>query len=153
MTATTPFSLTVPARWDDMDFNAHMANTAYPDLGAEACLACFETQGFSASEFQRHGIGPFVQEDVLTYFAEIRLREAVRVTLKLAGLSAADTPFRFRSLFHPADAKLAACLTSTGGGLDLARRRLTAIPDALRLALENLSRNEDFAVPPPKSRP
>ena len=35
MTASTPFSLTVPARWGDMVFNAHMANTAYLDLGAE----------------------------------------------------------------------------------------------------------------------
>ena len=153
MTATTPFSLTVPARWGDMDFNAHMANTAYLDLGAEARLAYFETQGFSAGEFQRHGIGPVVQEDVLTYFAEIRLRESVRVTLELAGLSADGARFRFRNLFHRADAKLAARLSSTGGWLDLAQRRLTAPPDALRLVLENLSRTEDFVVLPTKSRP
>ncbi|MEO8506252.1 MAG: hypothetical protein ABI593_01325 [Betaproteobacteria bacterium] len=77
----------------------------------------------------------------------------VRVTLVLAGPSADGTRFRFRDPFHPADTKLAARLSSTGGGLDLAQRRLTAPPDALRLALEILARIEDFDVPPPKSRP
>lgn len=73
--------------------------------------------------------------------------------LELAGLSADGARFRFRNLFHRADAKVAARLSSTGGRLDLSQRRLTAPPDVLRLALENPSRTEDFAVLPAKGRP
>ncbi|MEO8751395.1 MAG: thioesterase family protein [Casimicrobiaceae bacterium] len=153
MTDPTPFSLTVPARWGDMDFNAHMANTAYLDLAAETRFAYFETQGFAAGEFVRHGIGPVVREDVLTYFAEIRLREPVRVTLECAALAADGARFRLRNIFYRADAKIAARLLTTGGWLDLKLRRLAVPPDALREAMANLARTEDFTVLAAKAHP
>ncbi len=141
-----PFTLTAVARWGDMDSNAHMANTAYLDLAVESRFAYFESQGFPASAFARHGIGPVVQEDVVTYFAEVRLRERIDVTLEMAALSADASRFRLRNVFRRADGRVAARLVTSGGWLDLAARRLTAPPAGLRAALENLARTEDFVV-------
>ena len=57
------FSKHFRARWGDMDFNAHMANTAVLDLAPDVRLMFFEENGFPPGEFERHGIGPVILED------------------------------------------------------------------------------------------
>ena len=140
-----PFSITLRARWADMDGNAHMANSAYLNLAVEARLAFLEAHGFPASEFARHRIGPVVVEDVLRYFAEVRLREEMRITLQLRGITDDGSRFRFRNEIFRGDGRIAARLDSHGAWLDLDQRKIVAAPAALRQALLRLSRTEDFS--------
>ena len=51
-----------------------------------------------------------------------------------------------RNEFHRADGKLAARVTSTGGWLDLAGRKLFVPPPGLADALRGLDRTDDFEV-------
>jgi acyl-CoA thioester hydrolase len=46
-----PFTSRFRASWGQMDFNAHMANTAYLDLAADTRLLYFEEGGFSPRDF------------------------------------------------------------------------------------------------------
>ena len=39
------------AGWGTMDFNSHMANTAYLDMAADVRMAFFEEHGFPVAEF------------------------------------------------------------------------------------------------------
>lgn len=41
------------AGWGTMDFNGHMANTAYLDLAADVRMAFFAEHGFPPSEFRQ----------------------------------------------------------------------------------------------------
>ena len=136
--------VTLLAGWADMDSNAHMRNTAYLDKAVDARMLFFATAGFPATEFQRLRIGPVVMRDEVEYFLEVRLLEALRVTLDLCGLSADGSRFRLRNEFYRPDGKLAARVTSTGGWLDLSLRRLTAPPDPIAAALRSLPRAESF---------
>ena len=68
------------AGWGTMDFNGHLANTAYLDLAADVRMAFFAEHGFPPSEFRRLAIGPVVRKDELEYFREINLHETVTVT-------------------------------------------------------------------------
>src|SRR4029450_11398852 len=142
---TDVFSITLRARWADMDFNAHMANSAYLDVAVEARLAFLEAQGFPASEFARLRIGPIVMEDLIQYFAEVRLRETLRVTLELAGIASDGSRFRFRNEIFREDGRMAARLSTLGAWFDLDRRKIIAPPDSLRDAMAKLSRTADFA--------
>jgi acyl-CoA thioester hydrolase len=81
------FSRTFHVGWADMDFNAHMRNTAYLDMSADVRMMYFAEHGFSMREFERRRIGPVVMRDELEYFRELRLLEPVTVTLALAALS------------------------------------------------------------------
>jgi acyl-CoA thioester hydrolase len=132
------------AGWADMDSNAHMRNTAYLDKAVDARMLFFTEMGFPATEFERLRLGPVVMRDEVEYFLEIRMLEALRVTLELCGLSADGSRFRLRNEFYRHDGRLTARVTSTGGWLDLALRKLTAPPDPIVAALRSLPRAECF---------
>jgi acyl-CoA thioester hydrolase len=138
------FTKTFHVRWGDMDFNAHMKNTAYLDLAADVRMLYFQAHGFTMREFERLRLGPVIMRDELEYFRELRLLEPVKVTLALAGLSHDVSKFRIINEFFRDDEKLAAKVTSTGGWLDLSARKLIAPPEKLAEALRNLTKSQDF---------
>lgn len=140
------------AGWGDMDFNAHMRNTAYLDKSADVRMMYFSENGFPMSEFVRRRLGPVVMKEGLEYFKEVGLLEQLRVTLSNAGLSEDGSRFRVRNEFFRLDETLAAKVTSEGGWLDLSTRKLVAPPEALLRALQSLARTEDFEVLPSRIR-
>ncbi len=142
------YELKVMASWGDMDFNGHLANTAFLDHAADSRLAFFAQYGFPASELAKNGIGPVVQEDKIRYMREIRLHEKFRVQLRCGGLSIDGARFILCNDFYREDNVQSAALVTKGGWLDLRERRLAIPPDALRIALENLERTEDFVELP-----
>ena len=144
--SSEPFSIETIARWSDMDGNAHMANSAYLDIVVEARLAFFEAHEFPASEFARLKLGPIVVEDTIQYFAEVRLREPLRVTLALLGMTDDGSRFRLRNEIFRGDGRIAARVTSHGAWFDLERRKIVVPPAALRGAMGHLHRNPDFAA-------
>src|SRR3712207_5226436 len=87
------------AGWGDMDFNAHMRNTAFLDKSADVRMLFFAENGFPMAEFMRRKLGPVVMKDELEYFKEIRLLEELRVTLAIAGLADDGSRFLMRNEF------------------------------------------------------
>ena len=51
------------AGWGTMDFNGHMANTAYLNLAADVRMAFFAEHGFPPSEFRRLALGPVIRKE------------------------------------------------------------------------------------------
>ena len=52
------FEQNVIAGWGDMDFNAHMRNTAYLDKAVDVRMMFFVACGFSMREFHASRLGP-----------------------------------------------------------------------------------------------
>ena len=140
------------AGWGDMDFNAHMRNTAYLDRSADTRMLFFAAHGFPMSEFKRLALGPVVMRDEIDYRAEIGLLEAFTAKLALGGLSEDGSRFVMHNEFVRADGRLAARVRSTVGWLDLRERRLLAPPPALLDALRKISPTDDFATLPSSLR-
>jgi acyl-CoA thioester hydrolase len=134
------------AGWGDMDFNAHMRNTAFLDKSADVRMMFFAENGFPMDEFVRRKIGPVIMKDEIEYFREIRLLEELRVTLVIAGLADDGSRFQIRNEFWRADQKIAARVTSAGGWLDLTVRKLVVPPGPLLAALRSLPRTDDFQI-------
>jgi acyl-CoA thioester hydrolase len=143
-TPRAPFERMFHARWGDMDFNGHLRNTAYLDMGADVRMMYFVAHGFPMREFERLKVGPVIRSDELTYYKELRLLDPIRATLLLAGLSADGARFRFRNEFFRGDGRLAARLDSSGGWLDLVERRLVAPPAELLAIIDDAPRSDDF---------
>jgi len=104
----------------------------------------FAENGFPMAEFMRLKVGPVIMKDEIEYQKEVALLQALRVTLSMAGLADDGSRFFMRNEFFRPDGKLCARVTSTGGWLDLAARRLVAPPAALLSALQSLPRTDDF---------
>lgn len=142
------FATRFHARWADMDFNAHMGNSAYLDAASDVRMQYFVSRGFPMSEFTRLQVGPVIRRDELDYQREVRLLEALSGALELGGLSADGARFRLINEFRREDGQLAARVASLGGWLDLAARRLCVPPPALAAALQALARSADFVELP-----
>jgi acyl-CoA thioester hydrolase len=136
------------AGWGAMDFNAHMANTAYLDLAADVRVAFFAEHGFPPSEFRRLAIGPVIRKDEIEYYREVRLHDTVTVTYAALGLSADGSRFVLENEIWSPNGERAATIRSTGGWLDLRERKLVAPPEALRAALAQVPRAPGFVELP-----
>jgi acyl-CoA thioester hydrolase len=143
------FEKTFQAGWGDMDFNAHMRNTAYLDKSVDARFMFFAANGLPMSEFLRMKIGPVVVKDEIEYFKEFHLLDEMRVTLSLAGMSQDGSRIKVRNEFFKGD-KLAARVTSSLGWIDLSQRKFVVPPENLVAVLRNIERAEDFEVLPDK---
>jgi acyl-CoA thioester hydrolase len=131
-----------------MDFNMHMRNTAYLDRAVDIRMMFFTDSGFAVTEFAERKIGPVIMRDEAEYFREIRLLDEFHGSLEAAGSSEDGSRFRLRNEFTRTDGQLAARITSTGGWLDLAARKLIAPPADLLAVMSRLSRTQDFEVLP-----
>ena len=140
------------AGWGDMDFNSHMKNTAFLDKSADVRMMFFAENGFPMGEFSRLKLGPVVMKDEVEYQKEVGLLQEVRVTLAMAGLSPDGSRFVLRNDVIRQDGKLCARVTSAGGWLDLAARKLVAPPDALHAALKALPTTPEFTLLPSSVR-
>jgi len=140
------YEQTFVAGWGDMDFNSHMRNTAYLDKSADVRLMYFAENGFPTAEFMRLRIGPVIMKDEVEYFREIQMLETLRVTFSQAGLAGDGSRFIVVNEIYRSDGKLAARVTSTGGWLDLAARKLVVPPEALFKAMQSLTKTDDFQV-------
>ena len=143
-----PFTRTFHVRWGDLDSNAHMRNTAFLDFSVDVRMMHFQERGISLRDLERLRIGPVVKRDVVEYYREFRLLDAVRVTLMLAGLSEDGSRMCLRNEFFREDGLLAARISSTGGWLDLTARKLTRPPEQVLAALQALVHSDDYEVLP-----
>ena len=139
------------ARWADMDYNGHMANTAYLDLAGDVRMLYFEENGFFMKNFAELHMGPVVFKDEIEYFKEVRLMENIEVHHLIAGYSEDGSKFRIRNIFYRSDGKKAASITSTGGWLDLKARKLVLPPQKLFNAFKQLVKADDFEILPNRS--
>ena len=142
------YSKPMIAGWGDMDFNAHMKNTAFLDKSADVRMMFFSENGFPMAEFSRLKLGPVIMKDEVEYQREVGLLQEIRVTMAIAGLSPDGSRFQIRNEIFRSDEKLCARVTSTGGWLDLSARKLVAPPAALLSALQTLEKTAGFLVLP-----
>ena len=150
MNSPTPdgYARQLTAGWGTMDFNGHLANTAYLDLAADVRVAFFAEHGFPPTEFRRLAIGLVVRKDELEYFREINLHDTVTVTLAALAMSADGARFALKNeVWTPTGAR-AAVVRSTGGWLDLVARKLVAPPRPLLSAMLLLPRAAGFVELP-----
>jgi acyl-CoA thioester hydrolase len=132
------------AGWATMDFNGHMANTAYLNLAADVRMAFFAEHGFPPSEFRRLALGPVVQKEELEYFREVGLHDTVTVTYAALAMSADGARFVVENEIWSPKGERAATVRSTGGWLDLRARKLVVPPPALLAVFAQVPRAPSF---------
>jgi acyl-CoA thioester hydrolase len=130
--------------WADADFNAHMRNSAFLDRASDARMIYATSKGFGTKELLKLRIGPVIMRDELQYFREFLMGDAFRVNYRVGGLAPDCSRFRLSNEFFKPDGTLAARVTSTGGYIDLDKRKLVAPPELVREYLRGIARTDDF---------
>ncbi len=143
------------AGWADMDWNSHMANTAYLNKVVDARVLTLAEKGFPIEEFVRLRLGIVIMKDELEYKREVKWMEEIDISFALAGLAMDGSRFKVLNELRRMNGELAARIVSTGGFMDLDARKLVAPPPALLEAYRSLPRTQDYIELPSslKSRP
>ena len=132
------------AQWRDMDFNQHLANSAYLDYAANTRFLFLESVGFTAAIFAERQFGPVILDDHLTYKREIRLLQPFTVDYQMAAATTDGRRFKVRNRFTTDEHGLCATVESMGVWFDLTSRRPIRPPADLQEAFARLERTEDF---------
>jgi acyl-CoA thioester hydrolase len=136
------------AGWADMDWNSHMANTAYLNKVVDARVLMLAEKGFPLEEFIRLRLGVVIMKDELDYRREVKWMEEIGITFAVAGLAPDGSRFKVMNEILRADGALCARVTSTGGFMDLDARKLVAPPPAVLAAYQSLPRTDDYTELP-----
>jgi acyl-CoA thioester hydrolase len=141
---TVVFEHTFRVGWADVDFNGHMRNAAYLDRASDTRMLYFDSIGLGVKKLIEMRLGPVIKEDRIEYFREMMMIEEFKGTHQVAGLAPDCSRYKLRNEFWKLDGKLACRITSTGGYIDLDKRKLIAPPAHVQEVLQAIARTEDF---------
>lgn len=131
-------------RWNDIDANRHLANSAYINYMSQTRLSFMLENGFGQAKMVEHDIGPVVFYEHMFYFKEVFPGKPIRVSLQLKGLSEDGMYFSFQHNFYDYKGRNIARCEMMGGWIDLKERKLRGVPEALYSNLNKLERTKDF---------
>jgi acyl-CoA thioester hydrolase len=138
------FRVEYHAQWADMDFNQHMANSAFLDYASDARMLFLETVGLSMEALRDLRIGPVTLEDHLTYRREILLLQRFTVDYLVVAHTHDWRRFRIRNQIITDDGGLSATVEANAIWVDLDERRPVRPPQVVRDAMAHLRRSDDF---------
>jgi acyl-CoA thioester hydrolase len=131
-------------RWNDIDANRHLANSAYINYMSHTRLSFMLENGFGQEDMVRHNLGPVVFYEHMYYFKEVFPGKPITVSLQLKGISEDGMYFSFlHNFFDHRGNNIARC-EMMGGWIDLKSRKLRALPEDLFSNLKSLEKTDDF---------
>jgi acyl-CoA thioester hydrolase len=134
-------------RWADFDANAHMIHTSYAELCSMIRIRYLDESGLSFSNMHELGVGPVLFKEETVYLREIKMSDAVEVSIEIKGLSENGDRWKIQQEIIR-NGEVAGIHNVHGAWIDLKKRKLTASPIAAKAAFENLSKTDDFEILP-----
>ena len=135
---------TFATKWADFDPNRHMRHTAYADYAAEVRTRFFLQHHLTLNDFARLHIGPVLFKEESTYLKEIHIGEDISVTLELQAASQAFERWEFKHHIFNQKGELSAIVIAKGAWIDLQKRKLTTLPEAILSVLKAMPKSKNF---------
>jgi acyl-CoA thioester hydrolase len=133
-------------RWNDLDANRHLANSAYLNFMSHTRMSLLTEIGMGHKEFFEYDLGPVVFYEHIYYFREVLPGAPVRLSAQLSGLSEDGRFFGFEHNFYDTDGTHMAHCEMMGAWIGLESRKLTALPEALFNRFKSIERSPSFKV-------
>ena len=133
-------------RWNDVDANKHLANSAYINFMAHTRMSFLAELGFGLKEFIKYNIGPVVFYEHVYYFKEIFPGKPIKVSLELMGMSKDGKFFEFHHNFYDSNGRNMAHGEMLGAWIDTNKRGLTALPDDFLAVFNQIEKGESFKI-------
>ena len=131
-------------RWNDLDANRHLANSAYINFMSHTRMAFLMEMGFDQKSLARLQIGPVVFFEHVYYFREVHAGQSVRVSLEVVGMSEDGMYFEFHHNFYDEKGRNLAHCELIGGWISLETRKLISLPEKYLSNFNNMEKPEGF---------
>ena len=133
-------------RWNDIDANRHLANSAYLNFMSHTRMGYMIENGVGHKEMVQYNIGPVVFEEQVFFFKEIFQGKPIRVSFELGGASKDGMFFKFIHNFYDYKGKNLARGIMKGAWIDLKTRKTCALPNPLMPMLDAAHKTSDFTI-------
>ena len=133
-------------RWNDIDANRHLANSAYLNFMSHTRMGYMIENGVGHKEMVKYNIGPVVFEEQVFFFKEIFQGKPIRVSFELGGASKDGMFFKFIHNFYDHKGKNLARGIMKGAWIDLKTRKTCALPNPLMPMLDAAHKTSDFTI-------
>lgn len=120
------FRVRVVARGYEIDLNAHVAGTVLLQYGQHARWECLRAAGVDIDAIRRSGLGPVSLEEHIRFHRELHAGDEVEVSCRYEW--GQRKTFTVTQDVRHLDGTLVAEITTVGGLLDQAQRRLVSDP-------------------------
>lgn len=138
------FEIRLEVRWDDLDANRHVRNTAFSEYATNARFHLLVAHGFDQARLEQMRFGPVMMREDIGYRRELFFGDVITVRVHADGLSADGSHWRVYQEVLRSDGKEAATLSIQGGWIHLDQRKLVAPPEELAAVLLSLPRTASF---------
>lgn len=132
--------------WSQVDANMHLRHSAYADFAAQGRLHYLERAGLDFKKLKELQVGPILFREESIYFREVHLNEKIQLCSELTKSRADGARWSIRTEIYRADGIKAAIVNVDGAWLDIAKRKLTALPATYTDLFINLAKSDDFVL-------
>ena len=139
-------SFSFEVRWADMDANRHMRHSAYNDYAAHLRMKLLTAIKLDLARLAELNLGPVLFREETLFYRETGLGETISVDVKLQKARADASRWTFVHEFKKENGKVAARITVDGAWMDLATRKLTALPEQYRQSIFEIPQSDDFIL-------
>lgn len=130
--------------WSHIDANMHVRHSAYADFAAQARLNMLNKVGIKPADVLRLRIGPILFREEIIYLREIGADDTVRVTCEVTKDRPDGSRWSIRHEIYRQDDVKAAIINVDGAWIDMAVRKLTALPQELAGLFASAPRSADY---------
>ncbi len=131
-------------RWNDLDANRHLANSAYINFMSHTRMSYLTQLGFGHKEFEEHGIGPVVFYEHIYYFKEVFPGKPIKVSLEFKGMSEEGKFFEFHHNFYDSSGKHLAHCEMFFSWIHMKTRKLTSLPKEILEVFDQMEKATNF---------
>lgn len=140
------FSFDFEVRWADVDANRHMRHSAYNDYAAHLRVKLLNSIDLDMASMAKLKLGPVLFREETVFYRECLMSEIINVDIRLQRVRPDGSRWTFVHAFKKVNGKLAAQVTVDGAWMDLANRKLTALPEQFRQNILAVPQTEDFVL-------
>lgn len=115
-------------RWNDLDANFHLANSAFVEYCAQTRMAFMHKNGLNLKTMAKLEIGPVILHERYSFFKEIYHGQEVFVSLEINGVSEDGGIYQFQHKFYLEDGTHCATAEALGVWIDTKIRKSTLPP-------------------------
>ncbi|WP_192820560.1 thioesterase family protein [Rufibacter sp. LB8] len=132
--------------WAQVDANMHLRHSAYADFAAQARIALLDSLGLNFKMFQKLRLGPILFKEELHYLREVGLNENIQVKTMMTKAREDGSRWSIKHELYRQDGIKACIILVDGAWMDLAQRKLTALPADFSQQFLDLPKSEDFVL-------
>ncbi|RNI28991.1 acyl-CoA thioesterase [Rufibacter latericius] len=132
--------------WAQVDANMHLRHSAYADFAAQARISMLDSLGLNFKVFQHLKLGPILFREELQYLREVGINDTIKIESVLTKSRPDGSRWSIRHELYRGDGVKAAIINVEGAWIDLAKRKLAALPEDLAQKFMSLPQAEDFQM-------